>query len=685
METDESVRPKAAWRYWGIGVAVAALPLLADIGAISRAAGLHALAEGGGSPYFVPAHLVLLWVWAPLVALSAFAVVLAPGLLAVAALGSARSLSDWIGQGCALSFVWVSALGASLDGLGGDPTTGGAFVAACLASSVLGILACAQRQRQSAAALAMVRERPAFAFSCLCVPLVLMAALSPKIHWESFNGDGAHMFLAAKLLLFQPLPFWPEGSGVISGFPGMTTFVSLFPASWFIRVFGEWEASVRLPMFMVLPWLFAAVLSVIEVGKQERLTGSQLWLVWLAIVAFALTQVFSATYDPYSSDIALPAAQDILLMALWMFAVRYFLEGRLGWMTLYAALVYGVAANGAMMIAFWLCAAVLCLRPLPVRPILGLLGALVLAVVVAALAPGILDSLGHPAPGTEHGLTSLLRRFAFLQLTDLRRVLFFVVPCGIVPVLAMIAWRQQDGVARAFSLFTLAYFAFFYFQAYVSLHYFVPVMITPLVVLWRSPEPIWLGKWRSPAILLGGVLAVGLALPQHGDIATAARTVGGALEDRLPGYEGLEPAAVRRADLLHELLPSDWRPAVPHESYGGSPLAWYYYSKRLDGKSSVPPAYVIAPSAERQPGWDLVASNGEASLFVADPQTFAAHRALRPSTPAGSVVYDIPRSMLFFGLPSDKGPRIWNVIDVLERFGIDSNRILEALGIETSD
>ena len=684
LQADSSVRDRPSWRGWAVVLGVATLSVLLGLDSFADAAALHAIADRPTSPYLTTDAFWLLRCWIPLVSLAAFALVLSPGLLGVAALGTARTVTDWLGQGFALSLVLVSVSAALADAAMGEGVRGVGFAGVCLALSVLGVVATALRPDASAATWRMAVERREVLATSAVIVLGGLALLAPKIHWETFNGDGAHTFLAAKLLLFQPLPFWPDQAGAISGFPGLNTHLCLYPASWFIRLFGEYEAAVRLPMFLAMPWLFAGLVSAIEVVHDRILRGRDLWGLWLGVVAFTLTLAFNATYDPYSSDIALPAAQDILLMALWLFTVVLFLERRLGWMAFYAALTFSIAANGLLMLAFWIVAAVLCIRPVPVRAVAGLVAAIVGVGVATAFAPAVLEAFGQPAPGSEHGLSALLRRFAFIQLTDLRRFLFVVVPCGILPAIALVAWRRQDGVARAFGLFTLGYFAFFYFQAYVSLHYFVPVMVTPLVVFWRTE--LWTGfeRWRGAAVAAAGLLACWLALPQHGAVTTAARQIGAALEDRLPGYEMLDPAAIRRADLLHALLPSDWRPEVPHESYGGSPLAWYYYSRRADVSRTADAAYVIdAPGLSE--GGRVLRADPAAALYLADPARLESHRALRPGTPAGGTLYDIPRSMLFLGMPADDGPRVWSVIDVLEGFGIDSNRLLDMLGVERPD
>ena len=104
---------------------------------------------------------------------------------------------------------------------------------------------------------------------------------------------------------------------------------------------------------------------------------------------------------------------------------------------------------------------------------------------------------------------------AFLRLNDWQRFAFLAVPTGFLPALSLLAWRWQDRVARTFTLLTVANFLFFYVQAYVSLHYFVPGMVLPLVVFWRSELTGHLApRWAvCTATAVAGLLGLALSLP----------------------------------------------------------------------------------------------------------------------------------------------------------------------------
>jgi hypothetical protein len=327
-----------------------------------------------------------------------------------------------------------------------------------------------------------------------------------------------------------------------------------------------------------------------------------------------------------------------------------------------------------LLIGFWL-AAVMVWRERPWREVAVTAVVLVLCVAVAAVAPAVLRASGLPVPGSEYDAGGILRYFSVVQFSDWRRMLFVVLPGGIVPALALLAWRSHDEVARALSLVTAAYFLFFFVQAHVALHHFVPAMVLPLAVFWRL---YWRAGHRSRrrALALAGVAGVTafwLSLPKDATPYIAPVAIGRAVDDRMGGYEGGDPRAYARAELLSHALPYDWDPQVPERSLGGSPLVWRYYTARARAwnETDHAPAYVIQPLADPAPADSVrVADDDEAALYVTDPVTHASHVALRPPTPAGSRVYEIRRGILFRSEVLESGPRVINVRDVLEHWGV---------------
>ncbi len=215
------------------------------------------------------------------------------------------------------------------------------------------------------------------------------------------------------------------------------------------------------------------------------------------------------------------------------------------------------------------------------------------------------------------------------------------------------------------------------------LHHFIPTMLLPLVVFWRS-KLISIPRFRRALLFgtgLAGALALLLSLPINASPHTSARVVGSAVEDRSAGYERADPAAFKRSEILSHLFPYAWDPAVPGEAYGGSPLMWNFYAHpRGDTPRQV--NYVIQSSEDPAPtGWQLLAVEGEAALYLRSEAVWKRHLALRPPSPGGSPLYDIPRGIIFRSVPLDEGPRIINLVDVLEGVGVDLEPVLVRLGV----
>jgi hypothetical protein len=297
------------------------------------------------------------------------------------------------------------------------------------------------------------------------------------------------------------------------------------------------------------------------------------------------------------------------------------------------------------------------------------------------LLPFLLSALGLPPPGREHGPLGILRYFAYLQLTDWRRLLYVAVPAGFVPLAIMFLWKRLDGVGRMLVLVTAGYFLFFFVLAHVSLHHFVPAMVLPVAIAARylgSAEGHRPVQW---AWLAGATAGLVLSLPASFALEDRRREVAAAISQTVGDYARSDPAVLRASSLLHALFPYDWEASVPDSSYGGSPLAWNRYARH--GLTTDSTNYLLAPAGAPAPaGMRLLASDSGAALYVRSDSVWKAHRALRPPTPAGSPVYAIHRAVLFHrpGQPSE-GPYIIDTAALLAKLGLDVEPLLKKLGV----
>jgi hypothetical protein len=601
-------------------------------------------------PYLSLLDPVLQYLAMPLAVSGSIVLLMSPGLLSALALNQARDTGTWLLGGFAISLVLVSTTAALVQSATGSLTGYGFIVMTFLLTLAGGAILYARTARGARLHWPdPARDRAGYLIGVVVVPMLLLIALSPKFFWESFNGDGAHAYESARLLLHQSLPFWPPEAGKISLFPGMNSVLFTYPSSWFIRLFGPYEVSARLPFLLYLGLLHAAIVTTATAGLKQRLGLIGHVLVAMSVTSFALVMSYSATYDPYSADIALPATQDALLLVCFLCAVLGFLREQPGWMFIFIVFTLLSSPGAPPLLAGWLPAVLLAYRQRPWRMSGLYAGSLVAAIILLSLLPPLLSGLGLPAPGGEHSTGALLSKFDRLVLDDYGRFAFLLVPCGIYPLLALLNWRSAESAVRALILLTLGVFFMYYLIAYVSLHYFVAVMVLPVVFFWRQYA---VQPWRSPRLMAVACLAaagtsIALALPASSAIHTAARDIGETIDvGRLQGYGKMEAAAFRSSELLGTLFHSDSHHEVPDRSYGGSLLAWHYYAERATGGDSVK-NYYLQPDGPPPEGTTLVAANETAALFVKDRELWESHQRLHPAGSQGPAIYTMSRDILF--------------------------------------
>ncbi len=669
-----------AWRRMLALLAVVSLAAIPLHGVVARASALTELA--GAHPWLVWSRAGLLYVLVPLAALSASVLFLAPGLMLAVALGRASTLPRWVVTGMALSLVVVSLVSGLATAVVGTPILGPSY-AILVAALALVCAAFADHRVMGGRRTAPVIEPEDRLTLALMLGLALGAyyLLAPKFLWESLNGDGAHAFESSRLLVRQAFPFWPGEAGPVAGFPGMTSMLFAFPNAWYLRLFGEVDAAARLPFLLYLVTLLAALLSL---GGRDgrRIPALTQGAVTIGLVAYTLTMAFSATYSPYSADIALPATQDTLLMVCFLGAMDAYWRAESGWLGLFAALTYVSLPNGLILLGFLLVADLCVTRPVPWRQGGRLAITIIACVIGAGVAARLIAASGAPGPGGEYGLVGILKYFAFLQFTDWSRLVLIAVPAGILPFLTCFRWSILDRQGRAMVLVTIAYFLFFYVQAHIALHHFVPAMLLPVTVALRalSAELRSMRRW---SLAWGGAatIALVLSLPRAFVVHLDGREVGASVNLDLGDYAASSPELFRHTTLLDQLFPYDWDPRVPSESYGGSPLVWNRYASH--GAIAATANYRMqredAPAPE---GMHRVAADSGAVLYVRDMARWAEDQARRPPTPAGSATYYVPRGILFRGVPNTDGPTIIDVVATLERSGFDMAPILSRLGVK---
>lgn len=660
-------------------LAVSSLPLILDRSAVPTAAGMYALADGT-HPYFIPALGWLLYVRVPLVTVSSLAVLLTPGLLLASALGSTESWSRWILSAVALSVVVVSAAAAAAQAIVGGPLVGDSFLLVVFGCSIMAAAIAFGRSRRGQRMVPPHAAESALE-SAAAVSLILVFLL-PKFMWENFNGDGADALEIARLLLHHGLPFWPSGAGAVSAFPGITSMLFAYPASWFIRLFGSLEISARLPMLLALLGAHAGIVALAEANtsdeptRHHELGHTERLLVWGALLVYTVVIAFSASYNPYSADIAIPGAQDTLLLAMFVGTIICFASGDIGWMVLFGGLTYISLPSGLILLGMLAAAGLVAWRPVPRRMLAALTTLIVVCVIVGIMAPRILLLSGLPLPGKEYSGERLMGRLAMIQFADWRRILYVVVPCGITPAIALFLWKRQDSLARTVSLLVVGYFTFTYLQAYALLHYYVPAMLLPIALYWRTAPDTGKGRreWRVAAVA-GLCGAIVLSLPEYAGPFTAARHVSATIESRVPGYDLSAPNAFLASEALQAIFPMSWDRRVPG-IIGGSPLVWnYYLHQKHSGFGE--PNYVLQPITLEVPaGFHVLGSRNGFEVVVRDETLLAKQRALRIPVEPGSPLFHIPPDVLFRYATTTHGAPIHDVAGALARRGVFLKNLL---------
>jgi hypothetical protein len=618
-------------------------------------------------PYFVPEHAVLLYLGVPAAVLTIVLVLAAPGVFLVLAFGRARRASVLVLESAVAA--WAVHVFAFLlwQAVGGSHT---AFRAPYLLPALGAWIALFVRSRSGRASPFPVTESAdrAVMFWTLAIPVLLTWFLLPVLLWQDFNPDGLEALTVGRSLNDWMIPRMPTGGATGLGL-GMITIA--YPIHWLIVFFGPIEAAARLPVALYAPVLFAGAVSVAELDAPRRLTMRELAAMVIALGAFIVALGYNDTYHVYSADIASPANIDIAAVALMLGMCYALFAGQRWWFVAYTVLTYFTRPTAVMLLGLLVIAVVFVERKdralLRARLIdLGIALAACAVLLVAFERFFAMAAHVQFAEGTEH----IGARLRYLRFDDVKRLLYVIVPSGILPALALVAYRRFDAVGRTLTLVTLGYFAFFFVLAFHVLHHFAPAMVLPLVIYWRwmlSERPRFLLVEATGAL---AVLAVILSLPRTLTLDRSSRQIGSALSFRVGNYDGPYAdwrAAFRAKDMVDTLFPPYWKDPDPARERMGSPWVFVHYAAR--GEIAPSANYVIqAPSAPAPAGFTLVQATDSGATYVRDLGRWQHDRYGSFDTHFRSRIYDIPRESML---------AIWGV--PARRYTIDVRAVLDRL------
>jgi hypothetical protein len=272
---------------------------------------------------------------------------------------------------------------------------------------------------------------------------------------------------------------------------------------------------------------------------------------------------------------------------------------------------------------------------------------------------------GRPRP------ESLIWYFTYLQFTHWQRILYVLVPAGILPFLSLLAWKRLDAPGRAMAFAAVAFFILAYIQSQTALHHFIPAMLLPLAVFWRlANSPATQRGYAFPvAVVASALIAFTLSLPRSFHLFVEAGATGSLIDDRFPqnhlnppGYAGLPILATMFSE------PGEKR----RNEAAVSPLTLRFYSHRRPA-AAVPPAYVLqSPGIAAPQASAVVASDSEAVLYALSDSIWKKHRAMRPVAETGSPIYRIPPQSRLRNRTLRDHPENFSVLRGLASAGVDT-------------
>jgi len=376
---------------------------------------------------------------------------------------------------------------------------------------------------------------------------------------------------------------------------------------------------------------------------------------------------FNDTYHAYSTDIASPANIDFLAMAGVLATLYFFWNDEPGWFLFSALFTHLTRPTGLMLLGL-LFVGVFLLDRERLRPRLVLIGAAIAMMMVwtvgfEKLLPRLIDI------SIDSGAGQVAGRFRYLRFDHVVRVLWVVIPAGILPVLALPQVRRQDNVARVLSLMAVLYFCVFYVIAFTALHHFAPATLFLIVIFWRMALKSPAAARRTAVTVGAAMLALWLSLPRSMALDRTMRPIGAATVwnegDYGGGYAEYRLAYDHKA-LLLELFKPFWEVADPAEEFIGSPWLQIRYARH--GAILPETNYVVQPLVDPAPaGFTELAADSAAALYVRDMDRWRADRYRHRDTEWQSPVLRVRRETLFWMLGVDAGAYDIDVRRLLER------------------
>ena len=492
-------------------------------------------------------------------------------------------------------------------------------------------------------------------FVVVCgVSVMLALVLVSRIAWADLNPDGTELLTMGRSLVAFVVPRLPTGEipGVNLGMLPVP-----YPIDWLLAIGSASPIAARLPALGYMVLVGLGVTAIVEHGARRRLSPAEFAMVLAGAAAVCLTIGLNTSYDPYSTDLASPASIDLLALAFLVSTLYFLFAGEPGW-CMASSVLMALSRPSAPL----LCAMIVAAIAVVERDVRSPQLRVALVATATTLLVGFVYALAiESMTGSQvaEGGGNLLLRIRFLRFDDWGRFAYLILPAGVVPAFALAGWRRFDQQARVMTLVALAYFAFFYCLAFISLHHFAPAMLLPLAVFWRHETQRETATSLPARFVVAAGLAVAVlaALPRSMTPFRANREVARSIAfdaGNVTGYT-LVRSTFDASRALDSLFSPYFRVTDPQVERVGDPLslAWYA-SLAVPSRDSA--QYVVQPESLPRPvgATSLGTARGYA-LYARDVGAWKRQRHLPPPRDARSPLYDVPRTTLFQHLGRDAG------------------------------
>ena len=481
--------------------------------------------------------------------------------------------------------------------------------------------------------------------------LLLVVLLLPKIFWENFNLDGIEAFEYGRSLSSNILPHWEIFPGVFGFFSNFWLFS--YPNHWFLTLLGPFEAAARLPFLLYIGLLFSVLVLLIGDGRGQRLSWKEELVLWLGLALYTVVQAYNTTYEPFYADLAESAATDTLGLLVFLAAVYSLWSGRVKWFVAFALMTY-FAVPGGLLLLLMLGAFTWLARPPQWRRQLNLaVGVVVACIGIGLIYEHVYAPIAFGDAASQLSSTNLLRRLFPPTFTEWVRFSALLFPCGLLPAGALfLARRSSDWRSWILAGVTMGYFGLLYFQVWLGLHQFTPVMVLPMVVFWR----LYLGwkqkvkQWALPALAISSIFLLFLSMPQHFQINLAIREFGQATEYLIGDYQQDYQTAAAGSSSFYALVAADYRLNYPNQAWGADEYTWIYYATQKK-PAGTEINYLVQGIDEPTPaGFTQVSTVDGYAVYVKDLQKWERDRAINIPRVVVSPLYEpiLRRTYQFF-------------------------------------